>query len=105
MRTGMVPLATAFVVAISAAGMASSDRARAADVIIGAGAEAAAHFHVGRAICRAISKSIEGETCRTERIDMNSSHNGTCLPQPEAARISGSRTVRVYQPMRLIEVP
>ena len=34
----MVPLATAFVVAISAAGMASSDRSRAAEVIIGAGA-------------------------------------------------------------------
>ena len=65
----MVPLATAFVVAISAAGMASSDRARAADVIIGAGDEAPVHFHVGRAICRAISKSIEGETCQTERIE------------------------------------
>jgi hypothetical protein len=65
----MVPLATAFVVAISAAGMASSDRARAADVIIGAGDEAPVHFHVGRAICRAISTSIEGETCQAERIE------------------------------------
>ena len=65
----MVPLAAAFVVAISAAGMGSSDRVRAADVIIGAGDEAPVHFHLGRAICRAISKSIEGETCQTERIE------------------------------------
>ena len=69
MRTGMVPLAAAFVVAISAAGMGSSDRVRAADVIIGAGDEAPVHFHLGRAICRAISTSIEGETCQTERIE------------------------------------
>jgi TRAP transporter TAXI family solute receptor len=27
------------------------------------------HFHVGRAICRAIRTSIEGETCQAERID------------------------------------
>jgi hypothetical protein len=65
----MVPLAAAFVVAISAAGMGSSDRVRAADVIIGAGDEAPVHFHLGRAICRAISKSIEGETCQAERIE------------------------------------
>jgi hypothetical protein len=65
----MVPLAAAFVVAISAAGMGSSDRVRAADVIIGAGDEAPVHFHLGRAICRAISTSIEGETCQTERIE------------------------------------
>ena len=65
----MVPLATAFAVAISAAGMASSDRASAADVIIGVGDEAPVHFHVGRAICRAIGTSIEGETCQTERIE------------------------------------
>ncbi len=69
MRTGMVPLATAFAVAISAAGMASSDRARAADVIIGVGDEAPVHFPVGRAICRAIGTSIEGETCQTKRIE------------------------------------
>ncbi len=65
----MVALATAIVVAVSAAGMASSDRARAADVIIGAGDQAPAHFRVGRAFCRAISASIEGETCQTERIE------------------------------------
>jgi TRAP transporter TAXI family solute receptor len=65
----MVPVATAFVVGISVAGLASSDRARAADVIIGAGDQAPVHFHVGRAICRAISTSIEGETCQTERIE------------------------------------
>ncbi len=69
MSTGMAPLAMAIVVAIYAAGSGSSDRARAADVIIGAGNEAPVHFHVGRAICRAISKSVEGETCQTERIE------------------------------------
>jgi hypothetical protein len=69
MKTAMAPLAAVFVIAISAAGIVSSDRARAAGVIIGAGDEAPVHFHVGRAICRAISTSIEGETCRTERIE------------------------------------
>ncbi len=69
MRIRLVPLAAALVAAISAVGMTSSDRARAADVIIGAGDEAPVHRHLGRAICRAISTSIEGETCRTERIE------------------------------------
>ena len=74
----MVPLATAFVVAISAIGMASPDRALAADVIIGAGDGARVHFHVGRAICRAIRTSIEGETCEAERIE------GRDAPEPVA---------------------
>ena len=69
MKTAMAPLAAVFVIALSAAGIVSSDRARAADVIIGAGDEAPVHSHVGRAICRAISTSIEGETCQTERIE------------------------------------
>ncbi len=69
MRIRLVPLAAALVAAISAAGMTSLDRARAADVIIGAGDEAPVHRHLGRAICRAISTSIEGETCQTERIE------------------------------------
>lgn len=64
----MVPLVIAFVVAISAAGVGSSDRARAADVIIGAGAESPVHFNVGRALCRAISKSTQAMTCEVERI-------------------------------------
>ena len=64
----MVPLATAFAVAISAAGMASSDRVRAADVIIGAGDESPVHFNVGRALCRAVSKSAQATTCEVERI-------------------------------------
>ena len=68
MSTGMVPLAMAFVVAISAAGVGSSDRARAADVIIGAGDESPVHFNVGRALCRAISKSKQAMTCAVERI-------------------------------------
>ncbi len=58
----------AFVVALSAAGMGSSDRARAADVIIGAGDESPIHFNVGRALCRAISKSTQAMTCEVERI-------------------------------------
>jgi len=64
----MIPLAMAFVVAISAAGVGSSDRARAADVIIGAGDESPVHFNVGRALCRAISKSKQAMTCAVERI-------------------------------------
>jgi len=68
MSTGMIPLAMAFVVAISAAGVGSSDRARAADVIIGAGDESPVHFNVGRALCRAISKSKQAMTCAVERI-------------------------------------
>ena len=64
----MVPLALAFVAAISAAGVGSSDRARAADVIIGAGEDSPAHFNVGRALCRAISKSTQAMTCEAERI-------------------------------------
>ena len=68
MRTGMVPLAVAFVGAISVAGVGSSDRARAADVIIGAGDESPVHFNVGRALCRAISKSTQAMTCEVERI-------------------------------------
>ena len=64
----MVPLALAIVVAICAAGVGSSDRARAADVIIGAGDESPLHFNVGRALCRAISRSKQGMSCEVERI-------------------------------------
>ena len=68
MSTGMAPLAMAIVVAIYAAGIGSSDRARAADVIIGAGDESPVHFNVGRALCRAISKSKQAMSCEVERI-------------------------------------
>jgi hypothetical protein len=68
MKTGMVPLTMAFVVAFSAAGMGAPDRARAADVIIGAGEQSPAHFNVGRALCRAISRSNQETSCEVERI-------------------------------------
>jgi len=68
MSAGMAPLAMAIVVAISAAGIGSSDRARAADVIIGAGDQSPVHFNVGRALCRAISKSTQAMSCEVERI-------------------------------------
>jgi hypothetical protein len=58
----------AFVIAIVAAGAGSSNRARAADVIIGAGDESPLHFNVGRALCRAISKSTLAMSCEVERI-------------------------------------
>jgi hypothetical protein len=64
----MAPLAMTIVVAIYAAGIGSSDRARAADVIIGAGAESPVHFNVGRALCRAISRSKQAMSCEVERI-------------------------------------
>ncbi len=67
MRTGMAPLAMAFVVAIFAAGIGSPDRARAADVIIGAGDESPVHFNVGRTLCRAMSKSTQAVSCEVER--------------------------------------
>ncbi len=53
MRTAMARLAMAFMIAIVAAGAGSSNRANAADVIIGAGEESRLHFNVGRALCRA----------------------------------------------------
>ncbi len=58
----------AFVIAIMAAGAGSSNRAHAADLIIGAGDESRLHFNVGRALCRAISKSTNAMTCEAERI-------------------------------------
>ena len=64
----MARLVMAFVIAIMAAGAGSSDRARAAEVIVGAGDESPAHFNVGRALCRAISKSAQAMTCEVERI-------------------------------------
>ncbi len=48
--------------------MGSYDRVRAADVIIGAGDESPVHFNVGRALCRAISKSKQAMSCEVERI-------------------------------------
>jgi len=68
MRTGMVPLAVVFVIAATVAGMGSSARAQSADVIVGAGAESPVHFNVGRALCRAISKSSQAMSCEVERI-------------------------------------
>jgi TRAP transporter TAXI family solute receptor len=56
------------VVAIYAAGIGAAGPARAADVIIGAGDESPVHFNVGRALCRAISKSKQGTSCEVERI-------------------------------------
>ncbi len=50
MSTGMAPLAMAIVVAIYAVGIGSSDRARAADVIIGAGDESPASLAEAYAI-------------------------------------------------------
>ena len=68
MSTGTVALTAALAAAILAAGVGSSDRARAADVIVGAGEDSPLHFNVGRALCRAISKSTKAMTCEAERI-------------------------------------
>jgi TRAP transporter TAXI family solute receptor len=51
---------------LAAAGTRS--QANAADVIIGAGDESPVHFNVGRALCRAISKSKQGISCEVEWI-------------------------------------
>ena len=68
MRTELAPLAIAFVVVISVAGMASSNRAHASDMIIGTGDESPVHYNVGRALCRAIAQSSVAKHCNTERI-------------------------------------
>ena len=68
MRIGMAPLAMAIVVAMYAAGIGSSERARAAEVIVGTGDESPVHFNVGRALCRAISRSKQAMSCEVERI-------------------------------------
>ncbi len=68
MTTGLAPLALAIVVAMYTAGIGSTDRAQAADVIIGAGDESPVHFSVGRALCRAISRSKQSMSCEVERI-------------------------------------
>jgi TRAP-type uncharacterized transport system substrate-binding protein len=59
-------LALCFALTLAAAGATS--QASAADVIIGAGDESPVHFNVGRALCRAISKSAQAMTCEVERI-------------------------------------
>ena len=68
MMTGKASLAMTFVVAITIASMGSSDRARAADIIVGAGDGSPVQFNVGRALCRAISKSPQAMSCEVERI-------------------------------------
>ena len=64
MNRAMAPLAMAIVCAVA---IGSSDQARAADVIIGAGEESPVHFNVGRALCRAITRSKQGTSCEVER--------------------------------------
>jgi TRAP transporter TAXI family solute receptor len=54
--------------ALMLAAAGATSRANAADVIIGAGEESPVHFNVGRALCRAISKSKQGMSCEVERI-------------------------------------
>ncbi|MHA1599527.1 MAG: TAXI family TRAP transporter solute-binding subunit [Alphaproteobacteria bacterium] len=68
MRTSLASLAMTFVAAIAVASMGSLDRAHAADVIVGAGDGSPTHFNVGRALCRAISKSPQATSCEVERI-------------------------------------
>lgn len=68
MKKVLAPLTLAFAIAISASGIGTSGQARAADVIVGAGEESTVHFNVGRALCRALSKSAQAITCEAERI-------------------------------------
>jgi len=59
----------------------------AADIIIGVGSEAIVHRHAGKAICRAVTKSIQGLTCKTRNVVgrdtaeplaiLNDVHNGS----------------------------
>jgi len=43
-------------------------QAKAEDIIIGVGSSAPVHYHLGKALCRAIQKTHQGMTCGTLRI-------------------------------------
>ena len=62
------PLTAVLLIGIFIGGMGLPDRARAVDVIVGAGDESPAHFNIGRALCRTISKFAQAMTCEVERI-------------------------------------
>ena len=78
MKTALTPLAVALVVVVSAAAMESSKQARAAEVIVGTGANSPVHYDVGRALCRALATASQPMTCEVERIE------GRDAPEPLA---------------------
>ncbi len=68
MRNGTTKFLSAlFMAALLTAGMTGT--VRAADFVIGVGAGARVHFHIGRALCRVIKRSIQGASCEAVQIE------------------------------------
>jgi TRAP transporter TAXI family solute receptor len=86
MRNGITKFLSAlFMAALLTAGMTGT--VRAADFVIGVGDGARLHYHVGRALCRVIKRSIQGVSCEALQIEgrdpaeplavLNNVRNGT----------------------------
>jgi len=68
MRNGTTKFLTAlFMAALLTAGMTGT--VRAAEFVIGVGDGARVHFHIGRALCRVIKRSIQGASCEAKQIE------------------------------------
>ena len=68
MRNGTTKFLTALsMAALLMAGMTGT--VRAAEFVIGVGDGARVHFHIGRALCRVIKRSIQGASCEAKQIE------------------------------------
>ena len=68
MRNGTTKFLTAlFMAALLTGGMTGT--VRAAEFVIGVGDGARVHFHIGRALCRVIKRSIQGASCEAKQIE------------------------------------
>ncbi len=68
MRNGTTKFLSALIMAaLLTAGMAGTGKA--AEIVVGAGAGARVHFHVGRALCRVLKRSIKGSACQALRME------------------------------------
>jgi len=54
--------------AAAALALSGAGKTHAADIIVGAGDAAPIHFHVGRAVCRSLEKTIQGLSCEVRKI-------------------------------------
>ncbi len=68
MRNGTTKyLSALFITGLLSVGM--TGMARSADFVIGVGDGARVHFHIGRALCRVIKRSIQGVSCEARQIE------------------------------------
>ena len=68
MRNGAIKiLSVLFIGVLLTAGKTGT--VRAADFVVGVGDSARVHLHVGRALCRAIKRAIQGVSCDAQRIE------------------------------------